>query len=259
MREGIKAIKIEIRTGWTRKTEPGLRQGGIYIMAEKIYSISEAAAMVEVETHVLRYWEEELEINIKRNDMGHRCYEDRDVKILQRVKILKDKGIQLKAIKDMVHRMYEMLDEGTDLEESHTDDKTAEIDKVISDDKLINLKSIDTIRVTCGDSKYTTDCEGDTDSRIVDFKMAQFQNIMDKIVSNSIKDNIKQITQSVSGAVTEDVVKQLDMLIQEKEEQEEARYRRLDSTIRELQQTRQEIAASEVDGKKRGFFKKKRK
>lgn len=60
---------------------------------------------------MLRYWEEELEIDIKRNDMGHRCYSEKDVKILQRVKTLKDKGIQLKAIKDMVHRMYELLDE----------------------------------------------------------------------------------------------------------------------------------------------------
>ena len=72
---------------------------------------------VEVESHVLRYWEEELEIDIKRNDMGHRCYSEKDVKILQRVKTLKDKGIQLKAIKDMVHRMYELLDEGESTEE----------------------------------------------------------------------------------------------------------------------------------------------
>lgn len=229
------------------------------IMAEKSYSISEAASMVEVETHVLRYWEEELDINIKRNDMGHRCYDDRDVKILQRVKILKDKGIQLKAIKDMVHRMYEMLDEDTDLKKDQVDDKTEEIDRVINEDKLINIKSIDTIRVDCGNSRNAVDGEDDSDARIVDFKMAQFQNIMDKIVSNSIKDNIKMITQSVSGAVTEDVVKQLDMLIQEKEEQEEARYRRLDTTIRELQQTRQEIAASEVMAKKHRFFKKNRK
>ena len=71
-------------------------------MTERVYSISEAAAKVEVESHVLRYWEEELEIDIKRNDMGHRCYSEKDVKILQRVKTLKDKGIQLKAIKDMV-------------------------------------------------------------------------------------------------------------------------------------------------------------
>ena len=33
--------------------------------AEKIYMISDAAKKVEVEAHVLRYWEEELEIPAK--------------------------------------------------------------------------------------------------------------------------------------------------------------------------------------------------
>ena len=36
------------------------------------YLIKEAAKMVDVEPHVLRYWEEELDMRIKRNDMGHR-------------------------------------------------------------------------------------------------------------------------------------------------------------------------------------------
>lgn len=217
------------------------------MMAEKIYSISEAAAMVEVETHVLRYWEEELDINIKRNDMGHRCYEEKDIKILQRVKNLKDKGIQLKAIKDVVHRMYKILEEGEASGEMDTDDTVSDL---LSDDDQTDKKTIDTIRVSS---------DVDDDSRIVDFKMAQFQNVMDKIVSNSIKDNIKLITQSVSATVSEDVVKQMDVLIREKEEQEEARYRKLDATIRELQQTRQEIAATEVKSARKGLFRRKHK
>lgn len=217
------------------------------MMAEKIYSISEAAAMVEVETHVLRYWEEELDINIKRNDMGHRCYEEKDIKILQRVKNLKDKGIQLKAIKDVVHRMYKLLEEGEASGEMDTDDTVSDL---LSDDDQTDKKTIDIIRVSS---------DVDDDSRIVDFKMAQFQNVMDKIVSNSIKDNIKLITQSVSATVSEDVVKQMDVLIREKEEQEEARYRKLDATIRELQQTRQEIAATEVKSARKGLFRRKHK
>ena len=32
------------------------------------YLISDAAKQVEVESHVLRYWEEELDIPIKRNE-----------------------------------------------------------------------------------------------------------------------------------------------------------------------------------------------
>lgn len=217
------------------------------MMAEKNYSISEAADMVEVETHVLRYWEEELDINIKRNDMGHRCYEEKDIKILQRVKNLKDKGIQLKAIKDVVHRMYKLLEEGEASGEMDTDDTVSDL---LSDDDQTDKKMIDTVRVSS---------DVDDDSRIVDFKMAQFQNVMDKIVSNSIKDNIKLITQSVSATVSEDVVKQMDVLIREKEEQEEARYRKLDATIRELQQTRQEIAATEVKSARKGLFGRKHK
>ena len=38
------------------------------------YMISDAASLVNVEAHVLRYWEEELELDIPRNEMGHRYY-----------------------------------------------------------------------------------------------------------------------------------------------------------------------------------------
>ena len=34
------------------------------------YMISDAANMMQVESHVLRYWEEELELDVPRNEMG---------------------------------------------------------------------------------------------------------------------------------------------------------------------------------------------
>ena len=38
---------------------------------EKVrYMISDAAAAVDVETHVLRYWEDELGLDVPRNDLG---------------------------------------------------------------------------------------------------------------------------------------------------------------------------------------------
>ena len=49
----------------------------------------------------------------------------------------------------------------------------------------------------------------------------------------------------------------MDVLMKEKEDQEEARYRKLDATIRELQQTRQEVAATEIKRKKKGIFRRK--
>lgn len=67
-----------------------------------IYYISEAAKKVQVEAHVLRYWEEELQLAIKRNEMGHRCYTAGDIEQLQQIKALKEQGLQLKAIRTVL-------------------------------------------------------------------------------------------------------------------------------------------------------------
>lgn len=81
-------------------------------MEEKtIYYISEAAKKVQVESHVLRYWEEELELPIRRNEMGHRCYTEQDIKKLQEIKQLKEQGLQLKAIRTVLFRMPDGISE----------------------------------------------------------------------------------------------------------------------------------------------------
>lgn len=64
-----------------------------------VFLISDAAKKVKVEAHVLRYWEEELELPIKRNELGHRYYTEEDVKRFQEIKDLKERGLQLKAIR----------------------------------------------------------------------------------------------------------------------------------------------------------------
>lgn len=58
--------------------------------------------MVGVEPHVLRYWEEELGMEIKRDHQGKRCYGAEDVEILKNVKMWKDKGMQLRAVKEFM-------------------------------------------------------------------------------------------------------------------------------------------------------------
>ena len=61
--------------------------------------ISDAAKEVRVESHVLRYWEEELHLPIKRNELGHRYYTEEDVERFKQIKGMKERGLQLKAIK----------------------------------------------------------------------------------------------------------------------------------------------------------------
>ena len=75
---------------------------GHTVEREKQYKISEMTKLVNVEAHVLRYWEEELQLPIKRNDLGHRYYTEEDKELFLRVKQLKEKGIQLKGIRNML-------------------------------------------------------------------------------------------------------------------------------------------------------------
>ena len=55
-------------------------------MDEVHYLISDASKKVDVEAHVLRYWEEELELDIPRNEMGHRYYTDLHIRLFKQVK-----------------------------------------------------------------------------------------------------------------------------------------------------------------------------
>lgn len=70
--------------------------------AEKYYLISDAAKQVQVESHVLRYWEDELKLPIKRNEMGHRYYTEEDITRFKEIRNLKEQGLQLKAIRSML-------------------------------------------------------------------------------------------------------------------------------------------------------------
>ena len=41
---------------------------------ETRYTVRQAVEMTGVKSYVLRYWEEELELDIPRNEMGHRIF-----------------------------------------------------------------------------------------------------------------------------------------------------------------------------------------
>ena len=74
-------------------------------MGEVRYMISEAAKRVNMEAHVLRHWEEELGLTIGRTEMGHRYYTDEDVRLFNCIKELKEQGMLLKELKDLIPDM----------------------------------------------------------------------------------------------------------------------------------------------------------
>ena len=71
---------------------------------EKRYMISDAAKLVDVEAHVLRYWEDELDVQSPRNEMGHRYYTDNIITLFREVKELKEQGF---LNPDVVWKLWE--------------------------------------------------------------------------------------------------------------------------------------------------------
>ena len=113
-------------------------------MVKEKYLINEAAKEVRVETHVLRYWEEELELSIGRNEQGHRIYTQEDIDRFIEIKNLKDQGLQLKAVKTILNQVQSAHEGGEDM---RTDNPFAQkqLTKIsrLGDAKMIALKNSD--------------------------------------------------------------------------------------------------------------------
>jgi MerR family transcriptional regulator, light-induced transcriptional regulator len=209
---------------------------------EKRYMISDAAKLIDVETHVLRYWEEELELNIFRNEMGHRYYIESDINLFRNVKIMKEKGFQLKAVKTLVSQLRESTEDKLDdlmalkAEEAKENIVDYHKENEGKDESGNNRIAVQTNRVF---------------NHVTDDKMQQFQNIIKGIVSEALMENNYELGKEVSGRVSDNVLKEMDYLMKVQDERDEERYKKLDELMRNHQKTRKEIAATEELGKKK--------
>lgn len=72
---------------------------------ETRYTVRQAVEMTGVKSYVLRYWEEELELQIHRNELGHRYYTGYDIQLFMNIKELKERGLQLRAIRELIPKI----------------------------------------------------------------------------------------------------------------------------------------------------------
>ncbi len=229
-------------------------------MKEDRYMIKEAAALVGVESHVLRYWEEELKMEIHRNGMGHRYYTKKDIELLTKVRNLKDKGLQLKAIRNYLDMRREQISQK----------------KVSGGDEIMSATEESTKIIPFAEKgKYShndlDDQEKERKSDLIpvkqqilsnEAKMEQFQQLMNRIVSTAIKENNDLIGKSAGEHAANAVVTQISGMTKEQEARAEERYRKLDQTLREIQKARLEAAATTmrpVDKRKQARLNRKSK
>ena len=69
-------------------------------MKEKRRMISEAAKELGLETYTLRAWEEELKLNIPRNDKGYRYYGEKELHTFMKIRDMRDEGMNMDEIKE---------------------------------------------------------------------------------------------------------------------------------------------------------------
>jgi len=207
------------------------------------YSISEAGKMVGVESHVLRYWEEELQLNIPRNGKSHRYYTDLHIRLFQKIKDLKEKGYQLKAIEQVLKKM---LEGGID----------------VKPDEVLEQDAVQTLT----DGTGINELEGEHALKIVQKqessvanqeKMEQFQQIMNHIIGQAIQANNQALSEEISRQVNDRMVQELEYMMRISDEKEEERFKMLDETLRSYQREskgRAEAAATKVPFLKRKKF-----
>ena len=229
-------------------------------MAETRYIISDAARMINVEPHVLRYWEEELAIEIPRNELGHRYYTEKEIHLFENIRDLKEKGFQLKAIRLIITTLNEDAPFGKkeNAEDNMTEDELAAVSPAASreqDDREHHKpeNQISDNETTGGNEEQEIKEKEDKPVPVeakpykvlsAEDKMKHFKTIMDGIVTEALQRNNVQLENTMISQVTD--IQELGKVEERQEGQSERYYKLLDEAIRGKQRAGREVAAAKV-------------
>lgn len=172
--------------------------------------ISDAAKKVRVESHVLRYWEEELKLPIKRNEVGHRYYTEMDIERFIQIKNMKERGLQLKAIKMILKdgKLDVLPMEGEAQVDYTTEERTGMAIEVV-------------------DKKEVAVAEESKEE-----KAQRLQWLLKQLIRETLEENNKEL----SKEIRESVVKELDYQFRCQEEREIERNKERDKRSEEYYQ-----------------------
>ena len=199
-------------------------------MGEVRFMISEAAKQVEVESHVLRYWEEELGLTIGRTEMGHRYYTRDDIQLFCCIKKLKDEGMLLKDLKPLIPELKATrlrIKEAKETESVKTPKPQNEIQNRVHGESQ---------------SKPAKPALSAQEAEVVIpiRQLDQVRSLLGEVLTEVVTENNEVLKKGISEAVTADVMQEMDRLMQSKERQQEEHFRKLDCLIRQQQASRKE-------------------
>lgn len=180
----------------------------VLFMEEKRYIISDASRILNVESHVLRYWEEELEIKIPRNEMGHRYYTQKEIDKLKNVRDLKRQGYGLRSIRMMIN--------GTVLSPQEKYERRFQnAIRPLNEEELQDKMQNESVMIMNKEEK-----------------MEQFKEIMGSIIKNALKENQNELSTQIKNKMEESFGKEIKNSLKEQDLRAEERYKKLDEIIR---------------------------
>ena len=197
---------------------------------------------------MLRYWEDELQLDIPRNGKSHRCYTELHIRLFQKIKELKEKGYQLKAIEQVLKKMIDGDDD-------------------INPDQVLEQNAVNILKEGSAGNEMEDETNLKTlpkaETTAIAFnpeKMEQFQQIMNQIigraVGQAIQDNNEALSDEISRQVNDKMVQELEYMMRVNDERAEERFRTLDETLRAYQ--KESKGKAEAAATRLPFFKRKK-
>lgn len=198
--------------------------------------ISDAAKEVRVESHVLRYWEEELRLPIKRNELGHRYYTQEDVERFKQIKAMKERGLQLKAIKMILkdgkldvlpqegfrESAGGMNPAGRGMAQEAGVDQSMAIEVVSvrdSEEGMEEPEDMTGVQQELAEPARQRTSELSAESR--EDKARRLQWLLQQLIRETLRENNEELCQNIK----ESLIKELDYQFRNQEEREEERDR----------------------------------
>lgn len=270
-------------------------------MSEVKFMISEAAKQLQVEAHVLRYWEEELGLHIDRTEMGHRYYTEDDIQLFRCIQKLKNEGILLRELKPLIpelttlkrqkaaqknnskaipepapSRSPEMIPSAVpemipsaepEIPPAAPENVPSAVPETIPAPmpEIPSAKPEMVPPVAPNDVPTSTPEKAalsaaqvvtqTTTAEVIEVtRLEQVRSLFGEAINEALVSNNHTLEKNITRRVTSNVCREIGLLFQVQEQQEEEHYRKLDCLIRQQQMHRKETAENAPAGALKRLF-----
>lgn len=210
-------------------------------MSEKTFSIKEVTEILDIEAYVLRYYEKELELDILRNTQGHRVYRDEDIEKLRHIKELREQGLELRAIKNVINN-----------NDTEALESLAQMGATAGKPISLEARKIQKVDLTNPEDMVMVKFQGMMGSMIETAVAASVTRSFEMVLSEFKNQMQSEINEEVDKIVSK---KLMEIEISNRERDEE-HYRKLDEMMRDMQRKQMLEMEEYTDKKKEGFWDK---